>query len=64
MRGRARSTPAPGQSSSRIRWRHRPSPFPALYTPAGRDYVVFVAGGDPILKPQVGDQVVAYTLGD
>ncbi len=38
--------------------------IPAVYTHAGRDYVVFVAGGNPILKPQVGDQVVAYTLGD
>lgn len=38
--------------------------IPAVYSHEGRDYVVFVAGGNPILKPQVGDQVVAYTLGD
>ncbi|MFZ3584953.1 PQQ-binding-like beta-propeller repeat protein [Loktanella sp. DJP18] len=38
--------------------------IPAVYTHEGRDYVVFVAGGNPILKPQVGDQVVAYTLAD
>lgn len=37
--------------------------IPAVYTHEGRDYVVFVAGGNPILKPQVGDQVVAYRLG-
>lgn len=35
---------------------------PAVYTYEGRQYVVFVAGGNPILKPQVGDQVVAYAL--
>ncbi|WP_116133350.1 PQQ-binding-like beta-propeller repeat protein [Tropicimonas sp. IMCC34043] len=35
---------------------------PAVFTHEGRDYVVFVAGGNPILKPEVGDQVVAYTL--
>jgi len=38
--------------------------IPAVYTHEGRDYVVFVAGGNPILKPQVGDQVVAYALGN
>lgn len=38
--------------------------IPAVYTHKGRDYVVFVAGGNPILKPQVGDQVVAYTLSE
>ena len=35
---------------------------PATYTYKGRQYVVFVAGGNAILKPQVGDQVVAYAL--
>lgn len=35
---------------------------PAVYTYKGREYVVFVAGGNPIVKPQVGDQVVAYAL--
>ncbi len=38
--------------------------IPAVYTHEGRDYVVFVAGGNPIVKPQVGDQVVAYTIAD
>jgi quinoprotein glucose dehydrogenase len=35
---------------------------PATYTYKGRQYVVFVAGGNAILKPQVGDQIVAYAL--
>jgi len=37
--------------------------IPAVYTHQGVDYVVFVAGGNSILKPQVSDQVVAYRLG-
>ena len=37
---------------------------PATYTYKGRQYVVFVAGGNAILKPQVGDQVAAYALPD
>lgn len=35
---------------------------PATYTYNGKQYVVFVAGGNAILKPQTGDQVVAYAL--
>lgn len=35
---------------------------PATYTYKGRQYVVFVAGGNSILKPQFGDQIVAYAL--
>ena len=35
---------------------------PATYVYKGRQYVVFVAGGNAILKPQVSDQVVAYAL--
>ena len=35
---------------------------PATYTYKGRQYVVFVVGGNAILKPQFGDQVVAYAL--
>ncbi len=35
---------------------------PATYLYKGRQYVVFVAGGNAILKPQVSDQVVAYAL--
>jgi len=36
--------------------------IPAVYTHEGVDYVVFVAGGNSILKPEVSDQVVAYRL--
>ena len=35
---------------------------PATYVYKGRQYVVFVAGGNAILKPRVADQVVAYAL--
>ncbi len=35
---------------------------PAVYEYQGREYVAFVAGGNSILKDQVGDQVVAYAL--
>jgi quinoprotein glucose dehydrogenase len=35
---------------------------PSTYTYKGRQYVVFVAGGNAILKPQESDQVVAYAL--
>jgi quinoprotein glucose dehydrogenase len=38
--------------------------IPAVFTHEGVDYVVFVAGGNSILKPEVSDQVVAYRLGD
>ena len=37
---------------------------PAVYEHDGRAYVVFVAGGNPILDPAVSDQVVAYSLPD
>ncbi|MEJ2624542.1 MAG: pyrroloquinoline quinone-dependent dehydrogenase [Pseudolabrys sp.] len=35
---------------------------PATYMYKGRQYVVFVVGGNAILKPQVGDEIVAYAL--
>lgn len=35
---------------------------PATYVYKARQYVVFVVGGNAILKPQVSDQVVAYAL--
>ncbi|GEN23853.1 quinoprotein glucose dehydrogenase [Halomonas cupida] len=35
---------------------------PAVYEYNGRQYVAFVAGGNSILKDQVGDQVVVYAL--
>lgn len=36
--------------------------IPAVFTHEGVDYVVFTAGGNSILKPQVSDQLVAYRL--
>lgn len=36
--------------------------IPAVYEWQGRQYVVFTAGGNQILTPRVGDQVVAYAL--
>ncbi len=36
--------------------------IPAVYTYKGREYVVFTAGGNSILTPRVGDQLVAFAL--
>lgn len=35
---------------------------PAVYQYKGREYVAFVAGGNTIIKDQVGDQIVVYAL--
>jgi quinoprotein glucose dehydrogenase len=35
---------------------------PAVYEYKGREYVAFTAGGNTILKDQVGDQLVVYAL--
>jgi quinoprotein glucose dehydrogenase len=35
---------------------------PAVYEYKGREYVAFAAGGNTILKDQVGDQLVVYAL--
>ncbi|CDM24712.1 Glucose dehydrogenase, PQQ-dependent [Castellaniella defragrans 65Phen] len=35
---------------------------PAVYSYHGREYVAFVAGGNSIIKDQVGDQLVVYAL--
>ena len=35
---------------------------PAVYEYKGREYVAFAAGGNPIIKDQVGDQLAVYTL--
>ncbi|UUP18225.1 Quinoprotein glucose dehydrogenase [Nitratireductor thuwali] len=35
---------------------------PAVYEYQGRQYVAFAAGGNPILKDQVGDQLAVYAL--
>jgi quinoprotein glucose dehydrogenase len=36
--------------------------IPATYTYKGRQYVLFTAGGNSILTPRVGDQLVAFAL--
>ena len=38
--------------------------IPAIYTYKGKEYVLFVAGGNSILEPKVGDQLIAYALPD
>ncbi len=35
---------------------------PAVYEYKGREYVAFAAGGNPIIKDQVGDQLAVYAL--
>ncbi|WP_375262671.1 pyrroloquinoline quinone-dependent dehydrogenase [Palleronia sp.] len=35
---------------------------PAVFEHEGRQWVVFVAGGNSILKPDVGDEIAAYAL--
>ena len=35
---------------------------PAVYTYKGKEYVVFVAGGNGILTPRLSDQLVAFAL--
>ncbi len=35
---------------------------PAVFERDGREWVVFVAGGNSILKPEVGDEIAAYAL--
>ena len=36
--------------------------IPAVFDYKGRQYVLFTAGGNSIIKPQVGDQLVAFAL--
>ena len=36
--------------------------IPATYTYKGKQYVVFSAGGNPLLTPRISDQVVAFAL--
>jgi quinoprotein glucose dehydrogenase len=36
--------------------------MPATYSYHGRQYVVFAVGGNSILLPRVGDQLVAFAL--
>ena len=37
---------------------------PASYTYRGKQYVVFAAGGNPILMPKLGDELAAFALPD
>jgi quinoprotein glucose dehydrogenase len=36
--------------------------IPMVYEYGGREYVAFTAGGNSILEPKVGDQLVAFAL--
>ena len=36
--------------------------MPAIYDHQGKEFVVFVVGGNAILTPKVSDQVVAFAL--
>lgn len=36
--------------------------MPAIYEYLGKEYVVFVVGGNSILKPKVSDQIIAFAL--
>ena len=38
--------------------------MPAVYTYKGKEYVLFAAGGNAILTPRVGGQIVAFALPD
>jgi quinoprotein glucose dehydrogenase len=38
--------------------------MPAIYTYQNKEYVLFVAGGNSILEPKVGDQLIAFALPD
>jgi quinoprotein glucose dehydrogenase len=49
-----------------VLWKHQVA-APAVSTPAvftynGKEYIVFAAGGNAILSPRVGDQLVAFAL--
>lgn len=37
---------------------------PAIYSFKGKQYVVFAAGGNPILMPKLGDELAAFALPD
>ena len=53
-------------ASGKVLWKHNVMApavsMPAIYTYKDRQYVVFAAGGNSILKPQVGDQIIAFAL--
>jgi quinoprotein glucose dehydrogenase len=52
--------------SGKILWKHDVEApavsLPASYIYKGRQYVVFTAGGNTLLTPKVGDQVIAFAL--
>jgi quinoprotein glucose dehydrogenase len=52
--------------TGKVLWRHLVDApavaMPAIYTYKGKEYVVFAAGGNAILTPRVGDQIVAFAL--
>ena len=49
-----------------VLWKHQVDApavsTPAVYTYKGKEYVVFAAGGNAILAPRVGDQLIAFAL--
>jgi quinoprotein glucose dehydrogenase len=49
-----------------VLWKHMvdapATATPAVYTYKGRQYVVFAAGGNGIVAPRLGDQLVAFAL--
>ena len=52
--------------SGDVLWKHQVDApavsTPAVYTYRGKEYVVFAAGGNGILSPRIGDQLVAFAL--
>jgi quinoprotein glucose dehydrogenase len=52
--------------SGELLWKHLVSApaaaLPAIYQYKGKQYVVFVAGGNTRLTPKVGDEIVAFAL--
>ncbi len=54
--------------SGEVLWKARLSApavsTPATYTYRGKQYVVFAAGGNPILMPKLGDELAAFALPD
>lgn len=52
--------------TGKVLWKHQVQApavsIPASYTYKGRQYIVFTAGGNSILSPTVGDQLIAFAL--
>jgi quinoprotein glucose dehydrogenase len=51
-----------------VLWSHRVDTpavsIPSTFLYKGRQYVVFVVGGNAILDPRVGDELIAFALPD